>query len=130
MAKKPKNDQAVGSGTPAPEAPKPAQSAAAKDKPASGTSRVMEKGKVVIPGPILPKSPEAPKPALKVEKKPEPKNNAPFTVVTSQHIVKTLTKDTTETKLIRLKALAYKNRDVAWLLSEFEKLKTEPKKSE
>lgn len=96
--------------------------------PATGTERVFVAGKVTIPGPVLPAPLEKP-PVAKVEKKPAEKAPPPFTVVPSNHIVKTLAVNTAQDRLVRLKNLARTNRDVAWLLSEFESLKNQKEKS-
>lgn len=101
-------------------------------KAETGTSRVMPdglKGRVVIPGPILPVPLDGPKPNEKVKEKAKVEKPAPFTVVSTQHIVKTLAAYTDQNRTSRLVTLSRTNRDVAWLLAEFEKLKTQKEKS-
>lgn len=98
------------------------ESAATPPAPVTGTSRVIGASGVFIPGPTIFKAPaqEAPKP---VEQK-KTDRSAPFTVVTSQHILKSLAKGALHNKLSKLTAMARKNRDIAWLLDEYKTLKT------
>lgn len=103
--------------------------AAQSEKPKTGTERVFAKGGVVIPGPALPAPMEGPKPHEKVKEKKKEDKPAPFVIVPSQHIIKTLSINLDRNRQTRLTNLARINRDVAWLLSEFETLKPKTEKS-
>lgn len=87
----------------------------------TGTSRVKpDGGALQIPAPNVPER----EVVEKAEAKPEPKEPAAKVqcVVTSAHIIKSLAKSRLQNSLVRLKNLSRTNRDVAWLLSEYQNL--------
>ena len=78
-----------------------------------------------IPEPVLPDPLEAaPQPKAKAAKA------APFTVVSTQHLVKSLAVSMEQNRLSRLKNLARTNRDVAWVLAEYQKAPVKKSKKE
>lgn len=95
--------------------------------PETGTNRVIANGAVRIPGPTLPTWATQSQPKTAAKAKVEAP--APFVVVSSHHLVKTLAKSSEQNRLSRLKELARTNRDVAWLLAEFQSAAT-PEQSE
>ena len=105
------------------------ESAEPIESPKTGTQKVFDADKVRIPGPFLPSPLEGLKPHEKVKEKVKEEKPAPFVVVPSQHIIKTLSVDLDRNRATRLLDLSRQNQDVAWLLSEFEKLKTQKEKS-
>ena len=89
----------------------------------SGTSRVFAGGAVIIPGPTLPKRDPVVEKASAEESDDEPKASAPEPKdvrVTSEHIVKTLGLTSSQNRMTRLLELSRTNRDVAWLLAEYQ----------
>lgn len=102
----------------------------------TGTERIgADKGRAVIPGPILSKWEKAPSPeeaALAKKDKEDAKaaeragRQAPFVTITSAHLIKTFAGNFDSNRRRRLMQLSRRNRDVAWLLAEFDKLSTQP----
>lgn len=87
----------------------------------TGTSRVIKGGVVVIPGPTVIKT--ADNAAKASEPKKDAPNVPPFVQVSSAHLIAELNTSRPDRILYRLEALGRVNRDVRWLLDEFNKSK-------
>lgn len=98
----------------------------------TGTQRVLGEGRsAAIPGPQIPQwdaPPDAAKAAkLRAEREARRKQElaakpAPFTAVTSGHLIKAFSRNFADNRMVRLRRLARGNRDVAWLLQEHARL--------
>ena len=125
MAKKPKIEEVPGETSLASVASVPKKSAP------TGTLRVLAGGKVKIPGPQLQADDqdETPEKSKADQDKPEEKQKeAPFTVVSSQHIITNIARNADQNRLSRLQDLARTNLDVRWLLARVQVSDKKPAK--